>query len=191
LGWSAEKFAELYYLTDDYDSILDPMLDKWFSFLQSNITSGSNWRIPAKLSWSGQPSQGLNSLIMNNNQDVGIASSMVHAMLWYGEADGNQAATDLSVALLDSLIDNNLDNQGIAADDPRDDYHRFWAQCDFAVALAAADYFGVSGGTAINPPTVTIPPGLQGDANDDGSVNIVDAIPIAQYYVGQITEFPC
>ncbi|MBN2736092.1 MAG: alpha-galactosidase [Spirochaetales bacterium] len=43
-----------------------------------------------------------------------------------------------------------------------------------------------AGGTVTNPPepTPTPPVGKQGDVNKDNSVNIVDALLIAQYYVG-------
>ncbi|MBN2535872.1 MAG: cellulase family glycosylhydrolase [Spirochaetales bacterium] len=43
------------------------------------------------------------------------------------------------------------------------------------------------GGTAT--PVITQEPGITGDANGDGSVDIVDALLIAQYYVGLISEF--
>ena len=39
-----------------------------------------------------------------------------------------------------------------------------------------------------------IPPGFNpaaADVNCDGSINIVDALMIAQYYVGLLTRFPC
>lgn len=38
--------------------------------------------------------------------------------------------------------------------------------------------------TPINTPTPTIPAGTLGDVNRDGSVDIVDALLVAQYYVG-------
>lgn len=62
---------------------------------------------------------------------------------------------------------------------PTLEYHRFWAQADFAIACLA--YHDLIGGD----PTPTTPPdGDLGDVNDDGSIDIIDALLIAQYYVG-------
>ena len=72
-----------------------------------------------------------------------------------------------------------------AGEDPVMEYHRFWAQCDIAIAL---------GKLASHFPDL-VPGGgngeiIDGDANGDGNVNSLDYILVRRYVLGILAEFP-
>ena len=59
-------------------------------------------------------------------------------------------------------------------------YHRFWAQCDIALALGKMAMYFPEDGQDIT----------KGDVNGDGSVNSLDYILVRRYLLGIINEFP-
>ncbi|MFW6238431.1 MAG: glycoside hydrolase family 48 protein, partial [Halanaerobiales bacterium] len=67
-------------------------------------------------------------------------------------------------------------------EDPEFEYHRFWAQADVALALAALENY-----------TDRVPDGseetIKGDINDDGEIDSMDATIFENYLLGNISSF--
>jgi hypothetical protein len=133
-AWGMERWAEYFYLTKD--AKIQPVLDKWVSWVSGQVTvgSGGTFSIPSTLSWTGQPdtwnpsspgsNAGLHVAVADSGQDVGVAAALVKALLYYAAATGNTAAQALGKNLLDALS-AHTDTKGIAIPEARTDYNRF------------------------------------------------------------------
>jgi hypothetical protein len=87
-----------------------------------------------------------------------------------------------------SVIDKSDDNRFIHSE-PLIDFYNLISTGDLYVFVQAGTASSTSGNLyairyVLNPGTLTPNPGKPGDANDNGTVDIVDALLIAQYYVG-------
>ncbi|SMC92993.1 glycoside hydrolase family 48 protein [Lentzea albidocapillata] len=130
--WGIERTAALYRLTGDARA--KKILDKWVPWAIANTTTGTNFRIPADMEWSGAPdtwnatnpgaNANLRVRVLNHNQDVGIAASYAKVLLNYAARSGNAQAKTTGESLLTSLL-SHQDSLGIATPETRTDYNRF------------------------------------------------------------------
>ncbi|HYH02932.1 MAG TPA: glycoside hydrolase family 48 protein, partial [Bacillota bacterium] len=144
--WPMQRLAEYYYVTGDQKA--KAVLDKWVKWAKNNTTvSGKTFKIPSNLSWSGQPdtwngvasaNNNLHCTIASYSQDIGVAGSLANTFLFYAAAlrqhnSGEFASLGLPVVqvakdLIDIIWDNNRDQYGVAADEEKPEYNRYWEQ---------------------------------------------------------------
>ncbi|HUQ55252.1 glycoside hydrolase family 48 protein [Lentzea sp.] len=130
--WGIERTAALYRLTGDPRA--KKILDKWVPWAIANTTTGTNFRIPSDLEWSGAPdtwnatnpgsNANLRVRVLNHSQDVGVAASYAKVLLNYAARSGNASAKTTGESLLTSLLEHQ-DSLGIATPETRTDYNRF------------------------------------------------------------------
>lgn len=132
-AWSMQRIAELYYASGNAKA--KALLDKWVSWAIENTTpSGTDWAIPADLSWSGQPTTwnpsspaantNLHVTVATKSQDVGVAAAYARTLMYYAAKSGNTEARDTAKALLDSMY-TFAEPKGISTTETREDYKRF------------------------------------------------------------------
>jgi glycosyl hydrolase family 48 len=136
-AWGMERWAEYYYISKD--AKLKPILDKWVAWVtplvSSDPTSG-DFSIPSNLSWTGQPggnwasgstsvdNSGLHVSVASSGQDIGVAGSLVKALLYYAAAESDTDTQAVAKDLLDAIM-VNADDIGVSVAETRDDYSRF------------------------------------------------------------------
>jgi hypothetical protein len=148
-AWPMQRLAEFYYKTGNAKA--KRVLDKWVKWALSETTvSSTSFKIPSNLAWSGQPNAsysgsgtiaantGLHVTVETYNSEIGTASSMADAFMYYAaglrEHSGSEFASlglpAVAVAkqLLDVIWDNHRDEYGVAAEETRDDYNRYVTQ---------------------------------------------------------------
>lgn len=139
-AWGMERWAEYYYISKD--ARLKPILDKWVAWVRPLVSadpSSGQFSIPSNLSWSGQPggdwssgstsvdNSGLHVSVESSGQDVGVAGSLVKALLYYAAAVNDTDTQALAKNLLDAIM-VNTDDIGVSVAETRDDYSRFHQQ---------------------------------------------------------------
>jgi len=133
-AWGMERWCEYYYVTKDVK--VKAVLDKWVSWVVANSTvgTGGDFSIPSTLSWTGQPdtwnpanpgkNTNLHVTVAESGTDVGVAGSLIKALLYYAAATGNTTAQTLGKGLLDALS-AHADPKGVSVPETRKDYSRF------------------------------------------------------------------
>ena len=144
--WPMQRLAEYYYVTGDQKA--KGILDKWVNWAKSHTTVGGNtFSIPSNLSWSGQPDTWTGTPTANLNlhctvdtysQDIGVAGSLANTFLFYAAALRKHNSEDyitlglpvvnIAKQLLDIIWENNRDQYGVTADEPKPEYNRYWEQ---------------------------------------------------------------
>ncbi len=144
--WPMQRLAEYYYVSGDQKA--KAILDKWVNWARIHTTAGGNtFSIPNDLSWSGQPDTwtgsptsnlNLHCTVANYSQDIGVAGSLANTFLFYAAALREHNSADyvtlglpvVSIAkqLIDIIWANNRDQYGVASDEPKPGYNRYWEQ---------------------------------------------------------------
>jgi hypothetical protein len=141
-AWGMSRMMEYYYLTGD--SNVKSLVDKWAAWAISQIifddTDGS-YMIPNELTWSGQPdtwtgtatdNSNLSCTVANYTNDVGVAAALARALIFYAAAyekhNGgvHTSAKETAGELLDRMWTLYRDTIGVACDESRSDYSRFY-----------------------------------------------------------------
>lgn len=123
-AWSVDRLAQYYYASGD--SKAKTLLDKWVGWVEGAITvSGSSFKIPDQLTWSGVPGNNLHVTISTYGADVGTASSTARALAYYAAKANDNKAKDLAKQLLDSMWNNFQTSKGLSTEEEREDYKRF------------------------------------------------------------------
>jgi hypothetical protein len=145
--WPMQRLAEYYYVTGDQKA--KKVLDKWVKWAKSETTvSGNTFKIPNNFTWSGKPdtwnssspgsNAGLHCTVASYNQDIGVAGSLANTFLFYAAALREHNSSDyaslgmpvvrVAKGLIDVIWDNNRDQYGVAADEEKPEYNRYWDQ---------------------------------------------------------------
>lgn len=161
-GWSVERIAEFYYLTNDPRA--KKIIDKYVGWVKDNLLlTGDGFEIPAGLEWSGEPepwnpgspaeNNNLSVTVTGRNQDLGIAASYAKTLTFYAAATEKYEtldtdARDLAREVLDRMWTKYRDNKGLSAPEARGDYTRFFEQ----EVYVPSDFTGaMPSGAAIEP----------------------------------------
>jgi len=133
--WGLQRLAEYYYETGNAKA--KAILDKWVEWVLPNIKfneDGKPFQIPSDMSWSGQPDEWNGTATGNPNlhvtidtwgQDLGIAGSLANLLTFYAAKSNNTEAKDAAKKLL-AAIWGYRDDKGIAIEESRGDYDRFF-----------------------------------------------------------------
>jgi hypothetical protein len=145
-AWAMQRLAEFYYTTGNAKA--KKVLDKWMQWAKSETTvSGNSYRIPSNLTWSGKPDSsysgsgtvavntGLHVSVDTYNSEIGTASSMANAFMYYAAGlrkySGGEFTTvglplvDVAKQILDVIWNNCRDDYGVTMEEERDDYNRY------------------------------------------------------------------
>jgi len=130
--WDMERVAAYYQQTGDARA--KKILDKWVPWAISVTTTGSNFKVPSDLQWTGAPATwsstnpaantNLHVSVLNYSQDVGVTASLVKTLLNYAAKSGDASAKSTGEGLLNALLEHT-DSLGIAIPETRTDYNRF------------------------------------------------------------------
>ncbi len=141
-AWGMERMMEYYYLTGD--SKVKNLVDKWANWAISNTIVDDNddsYMIPSDLTWSGQPDTWTGTATNNTNlhctvssytNDVGVAAGLAKALIYYAAAyqkytgSVHTTAKETAAKLLDRMWNLYRDTIGVACDETRSDYSRFF-----------------------------------------------------------------
>jgi hypothetical protein len=129
---SMERMIEYYYVTGD--ATAKAIADKWIAWAMYNtrLYSSGTYEVPNTLAWSGQPGAGLSCSIIDYTNDIGVASAYVQCLIYYAAAcekwtgGVNATARDMAGELLDRIWILYRDPIGVACDETRNDYSRFF-----------------------------------------------------------------
>lgn len=148
--WSMQRMAEYYYETGD--ARVKTLLDKWASWAKSEVQlyDDGTFAIPSTIDWEGQPdtwngqstgNSNLHVSVVNYGTDLGITGSLANTLLYYAAADKKYSGGDNYVSYVDTaeeLLDRmwNLyrDDKGVAVEEVRADYKRFFEQTVYVPA---------------------------------------------------------
>lgn len=130
--WSMHRVAELYLQTGDARA--EVLLDRWVPWAIANTSLGTDWSIPAELTWTGkpntwsptnpQPNTDLHVEVTDTGQDVGAAAAYARTLIAYAARSGDVAAKTTAKGLLDALHAAS-DALGVSTVEKRGDYERF------------------------------------------------------------------
>ncbi|MEV4313687.1 glycoside hydrolase family 48 protein [Actinocrispum sp. NPDC049592] len=130
--WDMERVASFYQQTGDARA--KKILDKWVPWAIANTTTGSAFKVPSDLQWTGAPvtwnpaspaaNTNLHVSVLNYSQDVGVAASLAKTLLNYAAKSGDTSAKSTGEGLLNALL-QHTDSIGIAIPETRTDYNRF------------------------------------------------------------------
>jgi ferric-dicitrate binding protein FerR (iron transport regulator) len=138
-AWSMGRLAEYARLSND--ATARAIVDKWAAWARSVVkfTADGGYSIPATLRWSGRPGHGLHVSTDGETQDVGVAASLVRALV----AHGDPKSRDVARELLDRLWALYRDDLGVSNPEPRKDYVNFTEKVelppDWRGALASGE----------------------------------------------------
>ena len=133
--WGMERVAELYYTSGNAKA--KALLDKWVPWAMgaSKFSTGTDWKIPSNLAWSGKPdtwnatspgtNAGLHVIVSSTGQDLGVAGSFARTLTYYAAKSGNATAKANAKTLLDAIWANNQDSKGVSIPETREDFKRF------------------------------------------------------------------
>lgn len=135
--WGLQRLAEYYYETGNEKA--KAIMDKWVEWVKPNIhfLDDGTFEIPSNLEWSGQPdtwegsytgNADLHCTIDSWSKDLGVAGSLANLLTFYAAKSGDEEAQLIAQKLLDIMWDKYRDDKGIAVEETRDDYERFWEQ---------------------------------------------------------------
>lgn len=143
-AWSMQRVAEYYYQTGD--ETVKGLLDRWAAWAASQVkfAEDGSFEIPNKLDWEGQPdtwtgeytgNQNLSVTVVNWGKDLGVAASLANALTYYSAAtkkytpdENYDTALYTASQILDRMWKLYRDDIGVAAEEERDDYSRFFEQ---------------------------------------------------------------
>jgi hypothetical protein len=145
-AWSMERMIEYYYVTGHITA--KEISDKWITWAMNNtrLHSGGTYEVPNTLAWSGQPGAGLSCSIVDYTNDIGVTSAYAKCLIYYAAAcekwDGGIDATarDMAGELLDRIWVLYRDPIGVACNETRNDYSRF-----FDVVYIPSGWTGTTG----------------------------------------------
>jgi hypothetical protein len=130
-AWSMQRVAEYFYATGN--EMAGEILDKWVTWVLSEITVGADHQIPSTLEWSGEPdtwdpdnpgaNAGLTVSVANYTKDVGITGSLANTLCWYAAATGNEEAQTAAAGLIEGILANS-DDLGVSVPEEKDAYDR-------------------------------------------------------------------
>ncbi len=144
--WSMERMMAYYYVTGN--STAKTICDKWATWAMNNtrLNSDGTYQVPSTLSWSGQPGSGLSCSIVDYTNDIGVTAGYAKCLIYYAAAYQkwagavNATARDMAGNLLDRMWTLYRDSVGLAADETRNDYSRF-----FDVVYIPSGWTGTTG----------------------------------------------
>jgi hypothetical protein len=143
---SMERMIEYYYVTGN--AAAKAISDKWIVWAMNNtrLYSSGTYEVPNNLGWSGQPGAGLSCSIIDYTNDIGVASEYAKCLIYYAAACGkwaggvNDTARDMAGELLDRIWILYRSPNGVACDETRNDYSRF-----FDVVYIPSNWTGITG----------------------------------------------
>ena len=167
--WSMDRMIEYYYVTGN--ATAKTICDKWCAWAMNNtrLNSDGTYQVPSTLSWSGQPGSSLSCSIVNYTNDIGVTAGYAKCLIYYAAACGkwaggvNATARDMAGNLLDRIWTLYRDSVGVACDETRTDYSRF-----FDVVFIPSGWVGTSGQGATIQTGVTftdLRPNYRSDVN--------------------------
>ena len=133
--WGLQRLAEYYYVSGDVKA--KAILDKWVDWVLPNIhfLPDGTFEIPSDMSWSGQPDTWAGSYTGNPNlhvtidtwgKDLGVAGSLCDLLAFYAKKANDTEAADVAKRMLDIMWNKYQDDKGIAIEEARGDYDRFF-----------------------------------------------------------------
>jgi hypothetical protein len=145
-AWSIERMIEYYYVTGN--ATAKTISDKWIYWAMNNtrLHSGGTYQVPNTLAWSGQPGAGLSCSIIDYTNDIGVTSAYAKCLIYYAAAcekwagGVNATARDMAGELLDRIWILYRSPNGVACDETRNDYSRF-----FDVVYIPSNWTGITG----------------------------------------------
>lgn len=160
-GWfgdqagAMERLMEYYYLTGD--NMAKQVCDKWavWAMAETRLNPDETYLIPETLSWSGSPNPwtgastgnpNLHCTVSGYTSDPGVTAVYAKALIYYTKACAkwtgtvNQAAQAMAAKLLDQMWVLYRDSTGVACEETRADYFRF-----FDPVYIPANYNGING----------------------------------------------
>lgn len=121
-AWSTDRLAQYYYVTGD--SRAKALLDKWVGWVLKNIhVSGSDFKIPMNLEWSGVPPN-THVRISSEGQDIGAAAATARTLAYYAAKSNNANAKNVAKQLLDGIWAHK-DNLGVSVEETADTFKQF------------------------------------------------------------------
>jgi endoglucanase len=145
-AWSMERMIEYYYVSGN--ATAKAISDKWINWAMYNtrLHSGGTYEVPNTLAWSGQPGAGLSCSIIDYTNDIGVTSAYAKCLIYYAAACEKWAggvhatARDMAGELLDRIWILYRNPIGVACDETRNDYSRF-----FDVVYIPSGWTGTTG----------------------------------------------
>ncbi|QUI25072.1 cellulose binding domain-containing protein [Vallitalea pronyensis] len=133
--WTMQRVAQLYYETGNL--MAKNLLDKWvpWAISQVKLHADGTYEIPCNLIWTGQPdtwtgtstgNPNLSVTVETWNQDIGITGSLANTLTYYAKKANDTAAREMAEELLNRMWTNYRDEIGIAVEETRADYRRFF-----------------------------------------------------------------
>ncbi|MFW7379663.1 MAG: glycoside hydrolase family 48 protein [Oligoflexus sp.] len=140
-AWSMQRIAEYFYVTKDPQ--VRELLDRWTAWAIEHVQllPDNEFAIPVTLEWQGEPetwnpeqpleNKSLSVTVTDNNQDVGITSSLAKTLMYYAASYTDKpsaqslAAKDLAYELIQRLWLKARSDKGLALPEVRKDYDRF------------------------------------------------------------------
>ena len=144
--WSIERMIAYYYASGN--ATAKAISDKWCTWAMNNtsLNADGTYQVPSTLSWSGQPGSNLSCTIVDYTNDVGVTSGYAKCLIYYAAAcqkwagGVNATARDMAGSLLDRMWTLYRDAYGVACDETRNDYSRF-----FDVVYIPSSWTGTTG----------------------------------------------
>ena len=141
--WSMGRLAE--YARVSNDATARAVVDKWAAWARSVVkfTPDGGYSIPSTLRWSGRPGAGLHVSVTGETQDIGVAASLVRALVAHGDLKSREIAREL----LDRIWALYRDDLGVSNPEERTDYKNFTEKADLPPDWRGA----LASGEAIQP----------------------------------------
>ena len=135
--WLMERMFQYYYASGDKKAynICKDWLEKW-AIPNAKLTN-DDIEIPVGIDWEGSADhkpKDLKCIIKGYGKDIGLIGAFVKCLIFWDKANekwnkkGVPEAKELAKKILDILWKKYRDNIGIAAEEERADYERFWSQ---------------------------------------------------------------